>query len=164
MYGHHGMIAKGPFHYDDLIRIPMIARLPGTIPANTQSDALQSIVDMAPSFLAAADIPIPRCMTGINMLPEWSGASEPIRDHVIIENRHQPTTSHIKTYVNHTHKLTIYFNRDYGELFDLENDPKEINNLWDDPTSAQLKAELTTKLIFAEMEKEPLLVPRIAIA
>ncbi|NRA39338.1 MAG: sulfatase-like hydrolase/transferase [Planctomycetes bacterium] len=162
MYGHHGMCAKGAFHYDDLIRIPMIARFPGVIAENQQSSNLQSIVDMAPSFLAAADIPIPRCMTGKNMLPEWSGESKALRDHVIIENRHQPHTLHVKTYVNHSHKITVYWNQEYGELFDLENDPGEHNNLWNNADSQALKAELTQKLLFAEMGKEPLPMPRIA--
>jgi len=81
-----------------------------------------------------------------------------------VENHHQPTTIHVKTCVDQRYKLTVYFNREYGELFDLREDPNEINNLWDDVASQDLKAELTRKLLFAEMGKEPLLMPRIAVA
>ena len=79
-----------------------------------------------------------------------------------MENRHEPTTIHVKTYVNERYKLTVYYNRDYGELFDLQQDPQEINNLWNKPEYAELKTDLTLKLLFAEMGKEPLWMPRIA--
>ena len=51
-FGHHGLVAKGAFHYEGLIKIPFIARLPGQIPAGTSSDALLSLVDLAPTFLS----------------------------------------------------------------------------------------------------------------
>ena len=50
-FGQHGLIAKGAFHYDDGIRVPMIARLPGRIPAGRVSQSLQSLVDYAPTLL-----------------------------------------------------------------------------------------------------------------
>lgn len=164
VYGHHGLASKGAFHYEDMIKIPMIARFPGKIPASKTSSSLQSIVDMAPTFLRAAGIPVPRCMTGLNMMPEWTGESGPIRDHVICENRHQPTTLHVKTFVNKRYKLTVYRGREYGELFDLETDPGEHNNLWNEPAAKDLKCKLITKLLHAEMGKEPTLMPRIACA
>ena len=70
--------------------------------------------------------------------------------------------THVKTYVNERYKITVYYNRDYGELFDLQEDPQEVNNLWNSPGHAELKAELIMKLLFAEMGKEQLWMPRIA--
>jgi len=161
-YGHHGLVAKGAFHYEDMIKIPMIAKLPGTLPSGITSDKLQSIVDVAPTILSAAGIDVPRCMTGINMMPEWSEKTEAIRDHVICENRHQPTKLHLKTYVNQRYKITIYYGQNYGELFDLQEDPNELNNLWDDEAYKELKSDLCMKFFHAEMIKEPLPMPRIA--
>ena len=69
-------------------------------------------------------------MTGVNQRRVWEGNDHGAREHVMIENRHQPTTIHIKTYVDERYKLTVYYNRDYGELFDLQEDPHEVNNLW----------------------------------
>ncbi|MCZ6672898.1 MAG: sulfatase-like hydrolase/transferase, partial [Verrucomicrobia bacterium] len=163
-YGHHGLNAKGPFHYEDVVRVPFITRWPGKIPAKTQNSSLQSLVDLAPTFLSACGLDVPRSMTGVNQLSTWTGDNESSRDHVLVENRHQPTTIHVKTYIDQRHKLTVYWNRPYGELFDLKEDSGEINNLWNDPQSAGLKAELTRKLLDAELGKEPVPMPRVAPA
>ena len=79
-----------------------------------------------------------------------------------MENRHEPTTVHLKTYIDERYKLTVYYERDYGELFDLQEDPGEVRNLWSVAEHANLKSELTRKLLFAEMGKEPLWMPRIS--
>lgn len=161
-YGHHGLTAKGAFHYEDMIRVPLIVSHPDKVPAGKVSESLQSLVDFAPSFLSACDIPVPQAMTGIDQTDVWYGERETIRDHIIVENHHDPSTVHVKTYVEDRYKLTVYHKRDYGELFDLESDPKEINNLWNDPDSQALKSELITNLLFAEMGKESIPMPRVS--
>ncbi|MAE20722.1 sulfatase [Candidatus Poribacteria bacterium] len=162
-YGHHGLTAKGPYHYEDVIRVPMIVRQPGKVPAGKTSNALQSLVDYAPTFLSCAGIRIPYSMTGHNQSRVWYDEAEQLeRDHVIVENRHEPTTIHLKTYIEDRYKITVYYNQPYGELFDLEADPKELNNLWNDPDSANLKAELTAKFLAAQLGMEPLPMPRIS--
>ena len=160
-YGHHGLTAKGAFHFQDMIRVPLIVSQPGVVPAGNVSDSLQSLVDFAPSFLSACDIPVPEAMTGTDQRDVWYGERETKRDHVLVENHHDPSTIHLKTYVEDRYKLTVYHQRDYGELFDLESDPREIRNLWNDPESQALKSALITRLLFAEMGKEPIPMPRI---
>jgi arylsulfatase A-like enzyme len=160
-FGQHGLTAKGPFHYEDLVKAPFIVRHPGHTPAGAESDALQTLVDLAPTFLSACGIDAPGCMTGVDQSAVWAGESDSARDHVIVENRHEPTTIHVKTYIDERYKLTVYYGREYGELFDLRDDPGEVDNLWDNPAFSALKAGLTTKLLFAEMGKEPLPMPRI---
>lgn len=161
-YGHHGLTAKGPFHYDDGVRVPFIARWPGRIPAGTENRALLSLVDLPVTFLNACELPVPRIMQGVNQLPVWEGKAETVRDHVVVEFRHQPTAIHMKTFVDDRYKLTVYYNQPYGELFDMQADPGEVNNLWDDPAARETRNSLITKLLFAEMGKEPLWMPRIA--
>ena len=160
-FGQHGLTAKGAFHYEDMIKVPFIVRYPGRVPAGERSDALQSLVDLAPTFLGTAGLEVPRSMTGMDQSAVWSGERTPVRDHIIVENRHEPTSIHVKTYVDARYKITVYYNREYGELFDLQEDPGEVNNLWDKPECAELKADLVMKLLFAEMGKEPLWMPRI---
>ncbi|MGG1554162.1 sulfatase family protein [Paenibacillus ferrarius] len=160
-FGQHGLQAKGGFHFEDLIKIPFIARYPGQIPQGEQSAAIQSLVDLAPTFLSFCDLPIPRTMTGVDQSQVWLGNKEQARDHAICEFHHQPTTIHQKTYVNERYKITVYYNQTYGEIFDLQEDPGEINNLWDDPAAASLKSELLLKYVWAELGKEPIPMPRI---
>jgi arylsulfatase A-like enzyme len=160
--GQHGLIAKGAFHYEDMVRIPMLARWPGQIPAGQVSPALQSQVDLAPSFLGAAGIAIPGLMQGRNQLPVWRGEQEMARDHVIVENRHNPTTVHLRTLVTDRFKITVYRGAEYGELFDLQADPGELVNRWDDPAYAGVKAQLLHRFVQAEIEREPTRMPRIA--
>ncbi len=163
-FGQHGLQAKGPFHYEDLLRVPFVVRHPGRVPAGQVSSALQSLVDLAPTFLDCAGLPIPDDMTGVNQRPVWTGEVEAVRDHVICEFHHEPTTVNLRTFVDRRHKLTVYQDQTYGELFDLETDPGETRNLWDEPSAAALKSELLLRYVWAELAKEPMPMPRIATA
>ncbi len=160
-YGHHGLIAKGPYHYEDMIKIPFIVKYPGVVPENIVSSSMQSLVDLAPTFLNFAQIPVPREMTGVDQSKVWNGEKSSARDHIICENHHEPTAVHLKTYVDERYKITVYYNKTYGEIYDLEEDPNEINNLWDNPEYKDLKTELLLKYVWAELGKEPMWMPRI---
>ncbi|OPZ19981.1 MAG: Arylsulfatase [candidate division BRC1 bacterium ADurb.BinA364] len=162
--GQHGLIAKGPFHYEDMIRVPMIARWPGRIPAGQASRSLQALVDYAPTFLDAADIAIPGMMQGASQLEAWQNPQVSARDHVIVENRHQPSAVHLRTYLDERYKLTVYRGRPYGELYDLQEDPGETHNRWDDPDYARIKSELFRNFLDAELRREPTRYKRIAFA
>lgn len=68
-------------------RIPFIAKWPGKIPANSQSDHLLSHIDLLATFAAMVDQPVSakECPDGINQLPEWLGQTqEPLRDLLVI--------------------------------------------------------------------------------
>ena len=71
-----------------------------------------------------------------------------------MEFHHQPTIIHMRTYVDERYKLTIYCNRPYGEIFDLQNDPGELDNLWDNPDHVGLKEQLLVRMLKAEVAKE----------
>lgn len=163
-FGQHGLQAKGPFHYEDLLRIPFIARMPETIPGGRVTSAIQSHVDIAPTFLEFAGIEIPRTMTGVSQKGLWAGSEQQPRTHAICEFHHEATTVNLRTYVDHRYKITVYQGREYGELFDLEKDPGEIFNLWNVPEHAELKRDLLLRYIWAELGKEPMWMPRIALA
>jgi arylsulfatase A-like enzyme len=176
--GQHGLMAKGAFHYEDLVRVPFLVRWPGRVPAARVSHTLQSTVDLAPTFLSAAGLPVPGLMQGYDQLPVWlegqdallsappsgraQGAHVGPRDHVIVENRHQPTRLHLRTYIDQRYKLTVYRDGAHGELFDLAEDPDEVHNLWDDPASAALKGQLLLNAVQYEIRREPTRMPRVA--
>jgi len=160
--GQHGLIAKGAFHFEDLLRLPFLVRFPGKVPANQTSDALQSLVDLAPTFLSACGIEVPGVMQGVDQLPVWTGQQAKARDEVIVEFRHQPTLLQLRTYIDERYKMTVYRDRPYGELFDLKTDPNELRNLWDDPGITDLKLRLMHNFENAEMKREPMPLPRIS--
>ena len=162
--GQHGLIAKGAFHYEDLIRVPMLVRQPGTVPAGQTSTALQSLVDYPQTFLAAAGIEAPGAMQGVNQLAVWQGQQATARDWALVENRHNPTTVHLRTLIEERYKITVYRNADYGELFDLQTDPGELHNRWADPAYQAVKAQLLLKFVQAEIQRESTRMPRITHA
>jgi arylsulfatase A-like enzyme len=160
--GQHGLIAKGPFHFEDMIRIPMLVRWPGQAPEGVVSEALQSQVDFVPSFLSAAGLEVPGILQGVDQTPVWRGEAESAREWIICENRHQPTRVHLRTFVNRRYKLTLYRGQTYGELFDLVSDPGEVRNLWDSREHQPLKQQLLFEFLQAELEREPTRMPRTA--
>jgi len=160
--GQHGLIAKAIFNYEDVVKLPFIVKMPGQKSAGGTSSALQSLVDLAPTFLSAAGAAIPGTMTGVDQSAVWRGEQRAARDNVLVEHRFQPHHPHIRTFINDRYKLTLWRDQAYGELFDLHTDPDELNNLWDDPAAAPLKAELLLAYAYAEMAREPMRYPRIA--
>lgn len=162
--GHHGLIAKGPFHYEDLIRVPFIAAWPSQIPAGGVSQELQSLVDLTPTFLQAAGIQASHDLQGVSLLDEWTGQRETTRDFVLCENRHNPVMPHAVTYVETRYKITVYRVGDFGELFDLENDPGEVNNLWSNPDAAALKSEMLLRFGQSILASERMKMPRVSHA
>lgn len=163
LYGQHGMTTKGAFHYEDLIRVPLLVSCKDQIPSGVQRDDLQTAVDLTPTFLEYAGVEIPCNLSGITRLNNWKTGENP-RSFVTVENRHNPYTMNLRTLVTNRYKITLYCASDEGEIFDLLLDPNEINNLWNDPASKELKLELLLKYAQAELAKEPISMPRISIA
>ncbi len=161
-WGQHGLTAKAIHHYEDLLRVPLIVSCPGTVPSDIVSEALQSTVDLAPTFLGMLDLPVPRTMQGMDESAVWKGETPSLRNHVVVENRHQPTTMNLRTYIDKRYKMTVHFQQSYGELYDLEKDPGELVNHWEDPAYAETKSNLLLQFLYAEMGKETLPMPRIA--
>lgn len=162
--GQHGLIAKGPFHYEDLLRVPFLAQWPGVIPAGTSTDALLGLVDLAPTFLTAAGLQVPGWMQGVNQLPVWTGKTPSVRDHVIVENRHQPTAVDLRTYIGQRYKLTLYRGHPWGDLFDLQDDPGENCNRFTDPDYTDVRDALMFNALQSEIRREPTRHRRIADA
>ena len=161
--GQHGLIAKAIHHYEDLLRVPFIVRWPGRVPKSGTSDAIQNLVDLAPTFLTIAGLDVPGIMTGVNELDCWT-SGKPARTGTIIENHHGTKVFHMRTYVNARYKITVYRDGNEGELFDLRSDPGEVNNLWHNPGAQDLKCRMLHEFMQATIREEPMRMPRIANA
>ena len=153
LLGDHGLENKGCRFYEGLVRIPLIISWPGHFKAGLQSDALVELTDIAPTLcdLASTD---QGWTHGKSLLPILTGDATPDhhKDAVRCEffnvldmnwNRGDaPPPSYGTMHRTRQHKLSVYHGNDYGELYDLEADPDEYNNLWEDPDSQAIKIQL----------------------
>lgn len=162
--GNHYFWFKGPFHYEDIVRVPLIARWPAGIRKTGRTSALISLIDLAPTFLNAAGIEVSKTTDGRSILPVFSNAAESIRDICVVENRCTRTTLYALTVINEQYKATFYEGKQYGELFDLKNDPNEFVNLWEKREYDQRRFQLAAALISERMRSEHNLPPRICYA
>lgn len=160
--GHHGLVGKGAFDYEDAVKIPFVASFKGKMPQGKRSEALISLVDIAPTILGIVGKDIPRTMTGIDQTDVLMGKKSELREHVLVENRFQMTKFYVCTYIDKHYKLAFDMNSDEGELFDLEKDPNEMVNRWNDAEYQEIKKELLLKALQARMKAEPVLMPRVS--
>lgn len=130
--GEHGELAHGLFLYEPVMRIPLIVSLPGTIPAGRVVNEAASLLDIAPTVLAALGIATPETIQGRSLMPlllsprgEWEDAS------VILETKvpwHSYGWSPSSAIEHDGWKL---IQAPKPELYDLVHDPGERRNLLD---------------------------------
>jgi arylsulfatase A-like enzyme len=147
LLGDHGIWMKGPFHYEELVKIPFIVRWPKGIPGGQVLDSLINQVDIVPTILEAIGMEVPGHVDGVSALPMLQKKADEIRDYTIVECTDDPDTLRLKTVVTKYRKLTYYHGNDFGELYDLEKDPDEFTNLWDDPEYVTDKVRLISILL-----------------
>jgi len=147
LLGDHGLWMKGPFHYEPLVRVPTLIRFPAAIPQKQRTSALFSHVDIVPTVLAATGMPLPTDTDGIDALPMLTGQIQNTRDSLLIECIDDPQGLRLKTIVTPNRKLTWYCGHPYGELYDLEEDPKERINQWNNTAYTADKATLMSQIL-----------------
>lgn len=149
--GDHGLMRKGARFYEGLVRVPLIFSWPGYFQKNVQSSALVELLDMSHTLLELAGVNVPEYFQGKSLLPILTGEQSPneLREYVRSEyfdalDPHFTGGSGTYATMHRTEKfkLTIYHDKDLGELYDLENDPWEFNDLWDAPDYQQVKHQL----------------------
>jgi len=147
--GDHGLYDKR-FMYEESIRMPFLVRWPGMVPPGTTQAAMGLNVDFAPTFLAAAGLPVPADMQGRSLLPLLRGQRPADwRTSWYYRYYHDPGDHNTRAHYGvrtETHKLIYFWRKNQWELYDLVHDPAELHNLYNDPaqadTVARLKAEL----------------------
>jgi arylsulfatase A-like enzyme len=151
--GEHGLYDKR-FMYEPGLRVPLIARGPGIRAGGTPAEFVANI-DLAPTFLALAGLPVPDWMQGRSLVPLLRG--EPLVDwRTSVYYRYYHDPGHHDTRAHYgvrtaTHKLIHYWRKDAWELFDLVADPHELHNLLFDPAEA---AQPEVAASFAELKAE----------
>lgn len=148
LLGDHGLMCKGPFHYENLLRVPMLWRWPGRFAADRVTDAFTGLVDFAPTVLELAEAPVPPFVQGRSLAPLLRGEKEVHRDGALTEfqSSYRPWLN-LKTWRTEEWKLTHWAGQPYGELYDLRADPGEFINRYDDPEYREIRAALQERLL-----------------
>jgi arylsulfatase A-like enzyme len=154
MLGDHGLQQKGCRFYEGAVRVPLILSWPGRFEAGLRSDALVELTDVPVALMEATGLPVPEWVQGKSLLPILTGQADPAhhRDFVRCEYHdampaRDRAPARANMIVTDRYKLCVYHGHDVGELYDLQEDPSEFHNLWDDPDHQSLKLDLM-KTIF----------------
>lgn len=151
LLGDHGMLQKGPHFYDCSVRVPLIISWPGEFEEGLVSDALVELIDLAPTVLEACGEEPPERMHARSLMPILRGEADPHehRDSVYCDYlnampcRRPPAYGTM--YRDRDWKICVYHGdaRGEGELYDLQADPGEHTNLWDESDYAGERLEYT---------------------
>lgn len=149
--GEHGWYDKR-FMYEPSVSTPLLMRYPEGIPAGSKTTKLVQNVDFAPTLLDMCGIAIPEDMQGVSLVPlihdtdkaDW-------RDKIYYHYYEYPFGWHdVKRHYGirtERYKLIHFYNDiDAWEMYDLETDPNEMNNLAGNPEYADLQDELKQQL------------------
>ncbi|MFO8082114.1 MAG: sulfatase-like hydrolase/transferase [Armatimonadota bacterium] len=152
----HFQWRHGPFLFDEVTNIPMIWRLPGGASGEVTHEMIEQ-VDVMPTILDALGVDVPAGVQGRSMLPLLCGDQDASgRDSVLMQERQAPDLAarglepeRITQWAVRTHewKLVHYPGEDFGELYDLREDPGEFRNVWGEPGYAAPRAQMERLLL-----------------
>ena len=134
--------------YDDVTRVPLIVWAPGRFEPRRVTSLCQQM-DIGPAILELAGVEVPTELEAESLLPAIEGRDSAGREHVFAEQAKDGifTGSEFMTMVRSERwKLVHFLDEPWGQLFDLESDPRELVNLWDDPRASAQKNELLAVL------------------
>ena len=157
--GDHGLMLKLLLHYQGLIRVPFIWHDPRNPANGIATSELSSSIDIAPTILEAANI---QAFNGIQGRDLFDGNPP---DAVIVEEDSQrpmiafEDPQRIRTVVTDRYRMSLREGEDWGELYDLQEDPHEMNNCFEQDDMKSVRSELTEtmlKRVIALQDRAPL--------
>jgi len=172
MLGRRGLLAKGPYNDEQLIRMPLVVSCPSRLRSGAKVSSVVSILDVPatilamsgcqypehPWWLASACEGLPPALPGRTLEPVLTGAAEAVRDRALVEYDEDwtgsTTRARLRSLVTQRYKLNYYAGENHGEIFDLENDPEERHDLWDSARARDVRADLMAQLADEEIVTE----------
>lgn len=148
--GEHGWFDKR-WMYKESLRTPLLVKWPGTVEAGAVNNDLVSNLDFAETFLDMAETTVPEDMQGRSIVPILKGntPADWRKGHYYHYYEHPSEHDVRRHYGITTNKYKLihfYYDMDVWELYDLEKDPNELNNIYGDPAYADIQAELYKEL------------------
>ena len=170
--GEHGWAEKR-WMYEESFRTPLLIRWPGSIKPGTHIDALVQNIDRAPTLMKAAGLTAPKEVHGRALQPVLSGTTPPDWRKDLLYTYYDGGTPQARGEYNmprmmgvrdERYKLISYYDYNAWELYDLKNDPHELNNVYEKPAYTnevkRLKARLTSLMEEYQEQQPPPPTPR----
>jgi arylsulfatase A-like enzyme len=148
--GDHGWFDKR-FMYEHSLRMPLLVRYPKEIKAGSINNDIVLNLDFAPTFLDFAGVVVPSDMQGHPLRPLVQGNTpQNWRTSMYYHYYEYPAVHSVKRHYGIRTKryklIHFYHDIDAWELYDLEKDPNELNNVYDNPAYADIVKQLKTEL------------------
>lgn len=150
--GEHGWFDKR-FMYEECQRTPLLVRYPKAVEAGSRTQALAMNIDLAPTLVDLSGLEVPADMQGRSLTKVLvSGGKVPAdwRTGVYYHYYEYPSWHSVKRHYGirtEHHKLIHFYNDvDEWELYDLAKDPHEMQNVYNDPGYAEVRADLHARL------------------
>ena len=145
--GEHGLFDKR-FMYEEALRTPLLISYPKEIRQKSSTTGLSQNLDLAPTLLDVAGITVPGDMQGESLRRLWQDKDAAWRESIYYHYYEKGfgATPHYGIRTNRYKLIRFYDVVDAWELYDLETDPAEMNNLYEDPEYGQIVNELKNNL------------------
>ena len=154
--GEHGWFDKR-FMYEESFRTPLVMRLPNGLSKRGDIPQMVQNIDYAPTFLDLCGIPVPEDMHGVSMLPLLRGESPKNWRDALYYHFHEFPAEHAvkRHYGVRTDRYTLihfYEAIDVWELYDLQTDPQQLNNIYGQPGTEKITKRLKKRLVKLQEE------------
>jgi arylsulfatase A-like enzyme len=146
MLGDHGLYFKGPHFYEAAVRVPVVLSWPGRYAAGLQVHGLVELVDLVPTLLEACELEVPSSVQGHPLSALLSGDADPAHHRGYVYCEYYNAWTHQRSYGTmmrtEDKKIVVYHGIDEGELYDLQADPDEFENLYFSDQHVTLRQQL----------------------
>lgn len=152
--GDHGHSQKWNM-YEATVRVPALISWPGHIAEGKRVADLVALFDLGPTILEYAGVQPPGWMEAQSLQPYLNGTQQIRRQRVYAEHSNDALltgTRFMTMILDERLKLVHFVDSDQGQLFDLDSDPNEQINLWDEPAYAQTRAGLIDEILKWRLE------------
>jgi len=155
--GDHQLLLKGALHYQGLVRVPFLCSDPSAQRKGLVNDGLCGTLDLARTILDLAGLEGFNGIQGLSLLPAVNGKETGHEALVIEEHQRRgymgfKNNFRARTLMIRDYRMTLYDGVGWGELYDLKNDPLELQNLWEDSSAQAIRHDLIEQLAREMME------------
>jgi arylsulfatase A-like enzyme len=145
--GNHRQFNKGPMMYEDTYHVPFLVRWPGVVEPGSTCEEFVRLLDLMPTFLELGGVTPPTNVDGRSIRPLLGGETPGDWPETVFAEYHGDEFGLYSQRMVRTERYKFVYNApDVNELYDLEEDPAELNNLVDHPGYRDVREELERTL------------------